>query len=75
MLELALELLHAPHGVAEPVVLQRDARVVGERLEELDVIGGEAVDHAGWIADHHRAHAVALAGQHGEHPAAELALL
>ena len=37
--QLALQLLHPPDGLPEPVVLQRHAGVVGERLEQLEVVG------------------------------------
>ena len=45
-LELVLERLELAHGLLEAVVLERDRHVAGERLEQAQVLVGEAAVHA-----------------------------
>ena len=73
--QLLLEVLQLGDRLLEAVVLQRDARVVGERLEQLQVVGGEDADHAVAVGEHQRADHAVLAGEHREHRLVDAALL
>ena len=65
--QLLLEVLERPDRLLEPVVLQRDAGVVGQRLEQLQVVGGEVAHDALAVGEHERADHAVLAGHHRQH--------
>ena len=73
--ELLLEVLQAGDRLLEAVVLQRHGRVVGERLEQLEVVGGEVAHDAVAVGEHQRADHAVLAGEHREHRLVHAALL
>ena len=54
-LEPRLQLAHARDGLLEPVVLERDAGVVGQRLEQPHVLGREGRGGADAVAEQHHA--------------------
>ena len=66
-LELLLERLELAHGLLEAVVLERDRHVAGERLEQPQVLVGEAAVHALAARDGEQADAAGLAVERGEH--------
>ena len=72
--ELVLQLVQLGDGVLEAVVLQRRARVGGQRLEQGAVAVGEAAREAEAVREHDRADHAILAAQHAEHPVADAAL-
>ena len=55
-----------PHRLLEPVVLERDRGVVGQRLQQRQVGGGELGDAALAVGERDRAEQRLLAGQRGE---------
>ena len=67
VVELLLELAKLVDRLLEPVVLERDACVVGERLEQIQVLLAERADHAEAVCEHDRADHAVLAGKHREH--------
>ncbi len=67
VVQLLLQRAQLVHRLLQAVVLERDARVVGERLEELQVLVGERADHAVAVGQHDRPDHAVLAGQHGHH--------
>ena len=72
VLEAALELAQLGDEVLEAVVLQRDARVVGQRAEEREVVAVEAADRAA-VGDQEGADDARLARERGEHRALDAA--
>ena len=68
VLEAALELAQLGDEVLEAVVLQRDARVVGQRAEEGEVVAVEAA-HRAAVGDEEGADDARLARERGEHGA------
>ena len=75
VLELVLQLAQLGDGLLEAVVLQRGARVGGQRLEQRAVAVGEAAREAEAVREHDRADHAILAAQHAEHAVADAALL
>ena len=67
VVQLLLQLAQLEHRLLQPVVLERHAGVVGERLEQLQVVVAEGADHAEPVGEHDRADHAVLAGQHREH--------
>ena len=67
VVQLLLELAQLQDRLLEAVVLERDAGVVGERLEQLQVVVAERADHAEAVGEHDRADHAFLARQHREH--------
>ena len=61
--ELLLELRHLRERMLEPAVLEQDARMAGERHEQLDVGLGERADVAETLADHEQAERPVLAAE------------
>ena len=55
VLEPVAVLGQLPHRLLEPVVLERDRRVVGERLQKREVVGGELGDAALAVGERDRA--------------------
>jgi hypothetical protein len=68
VLEAALQLAQLGDEVLEAVVLQRDARVVGQRAEEREVVAVEAA-HGAAVRDQEGADHARLARERGEHGA------
>ena len=68
VLEAALQLAQLGDEVLEAVVLQRDARVVGQRAEERQVVAVEAADRAA-VGDEEGADDARLARERREHRA------
>src|SRR5215210_7081254 len=66
-LELLLERLELPHGLLETVVLERDGDVARERLEQPQVLVGEAAVDALATGDGEQPDAAGLAVKRGEH--------
>jgi hypothetical protein len=66
VLELVLQLVQLRDGMLEAVVLQRGARVGGQRLEQGAVGVREAARQAEAVREHDRADHVVLAAQHAE---------
>ena len=73
--QLLLELLQLLDRLLEPVVLQRDAGVVCERLEQLQVVSREGMHHAGAVGEHDRPDHALLAGEHRDHRVVYAALV
>ena len=69
------ELVQLGDGLLEAVVLQRGARVGGQRLEQRAVAVGEAAREAEAVREHDRADHAVLAAQHAEHAVPDAALL
>src|SRR5690242_6331746 len=75
VLELLLQLPELPYCLLEPIVLERGARLVGERLEQLQVVAAEAARHPQPIGDEHRANDTRLPPQWRHHAVVHAALL
>ena len=67
VVQLLLQRAQLVDGLLQAVVLERDARVVGECLEELQVLVGERADHAVAVGEHDRPDHAVLTGQHRDH--------
>ena len=67
MVELLLEDAELEDGLLEAVVLESDARVGGERLEQLQIVVVERADDAETVGEHDRADDPLFAGEGGDH--------
>ena len=75
VLELVLEVVQLGDRMLEAVVLERGARVGGQRLEQRAVAVGEAAREAEAVREHDRADHAILAAQHAEHAVPDAAFL
>ena len=75
VVQLVLQRLQLVDGLLEPVVLQRDGGVVGQRLQQAQVVGAEGALEADAVGEHDRADRALLAGQHRDHRVADAARL
>ena len=73
VVELVLQGLKLVDGLLEAVVLERDGRVVGQRLQQAQVVGAEGALEAHAVGEHDRADRALLAGEHGDHRVADAA--
>ena len=75
VLELLLELPQLPHGLLEAVVLERRPGLVGECLEQLQVVAAEAARHPEPVRVDHGPYHSRLAAQRRHHRIARATLL
>ena len=75
VVQLLLQVAQLEDRLLEAVELQRGARVGGERLEEREVLRGEAAREAEAVGQHERADDPLLAVQDGQHAVAHAPLL
>ena len=74
VLEPVAVLGELPDGLLEAVVLERDGRVVGQRLEQREVGGGELGDAPLAVGEHDRAEQALLAAERRQQQLAALAV-
>ena len=73
VVELVLQGLKLVDRLLEPVVLERHGRVVGQRLQQAQVVGAERALEADAVGEHDRADRALLAGEHRDHRVADAA--
>jgi hypothetical protein len=69
--ELALQLAELTERLAELIVLESEPGVLGERFEELEVLGEEGADVADPVGDEQQADPVLAGGESGQHRVAK----
>ena len=73
VLQLFLQLRHLRERMLQPAVLEQDARVTGERLEQVEVVVAERRDVADAVADDQQPERPVVAAQRADDRVAEVA--